>query len=395
MNIGLFGGSFDPVHEGHLAMAHVLATALGLDRVRLVPTAQPPHKIKKSTTSDEDRLAMCRLATEGDPLFEVSDYEISKGGASFTIDTVEAFCAAEPDARFFLLMGADMFLTLTTWKRFADLAKRVTFCTVPRDDVPAEVLREYAATLEGYGATCIVTEAPLTRVSSTQIRRLVGEGASLDGLVPPAVARYIARHGLYTAASAADPYEQYKAILRERLRPDRYDHSLCVADEAKRLALRWGADAEKAYTAGLLHDIMKHTNSEQQLQILSDFDILLDAVAVSSPKLWHAISGAVYTEKILGIDDREIVTAIRYHTTGRASMTLMERILFLADFTSADRDYDDVDVMRRLVDEDPDGAMRYALSYTVRELAAGGSPIHPDTIAAYNELALKRSVEHG
>lgn len=392
MKIGLFGGSFDPVHEGHLALARTVAEALSLDRVRLIPTGQPPHKLRHSQTADAQRLAMCRLAVAEDPLFEVSDYEIQKGGASFTIDTVEAFCAAEPDTRFYLLMGADMFLTLTTWKRFADLAARVTFCTVPRDDVPVSQLRDYAATLESYGATCFVAEAPLKRISSTQIRRRVRDGLPLDGLVPSSVGGYIAQNGLYREDGAADPYAQYKAILQARLRPDRYEHSLCVADEAKRLALRWGVDPEKAYTAGLLHDIMKHTKHEQQLQILKDFGILLDAVAHSSPKLWHAISGAAYVEKLLGVDDPEIVSAIRYHTTGRAAMTPMERVLFLADFTSADRDYDDVDVMRRLVDEDPDAAMRYALSYTVRELARGGSPIHPDTIAAYNELALKRSV---
>ncbi len=395
MNIGIFGGSFDPVHEGHLALSRTMAAALSLDRVRLVPTAQPPHKLRHSRTSDEDRLAMCRLAVADDPLFEVSDYEIRKGGASFTIDTVEAFTAAEPEARFYLLMGADMFLTLTTWKRFAELAAKVTFCTVPRDDVPVGRLRDYAATLEQYGATCRVIEAPLRRISSTQIRRRVQDGQPLDGLVPPSVASYIADKALYREAGAVDPYAQYKLILQSRLRPDRYTHSLCVAEEAKRLALRWGGDPEKAYTAGLLHDIMKHTNQEQQLQICKDFDILLDTVTRSSPKLWHAISGAVYVEKLLGVDDPDIVTAIRYHTTGREAMSLMERVLFLADFTSADRDYDDVDVMRRLVDEDPDEAMRYALSYTVRELAAGGAPIHPDTIAAYNELALKRSVEHG
>jgi len=295
-----------------------------------------------------------------------------------------------------LIMGADMFLTLSTWKRFDDLAKLAVFCTVPRDDVSKAQLLDYAKTLETAGAVCRVCDAPLVRVSSTAIRRAVKNGQSLDGLVPADVAAYIASHHLYEEETTVDKNEQFKAIIKERLLPDRYVHSLAVADEAKRLAALYGADPDKAYTAGLLHDIMKNTKSEGQLQILQDFGILLDNVEKYSPKLWHAKSGAAFIERVLGVDDKEIVTAVRYHTTARADMAVLERVLFLADFTSADRDYDDVDVMRRLVDEDADEAMMYALSYTIRELVGKNAPVHPDTIAAYNEIALKRSVKsHG
>ncbi len=181
---------------------------------------------------------------------------------------------------------------------------------------------------------------------------------------------------------------EYKALLKSRLTPARYEHSLCVADEARRLALKYGADAEKCYLAGLLHDITKNAPAEEHLKLFTDFGIILSSVESAAKKLWHAMSGSLYVKHILNIDDDEIITAIRYHTTARADMTLTEKILYLADFTSADRDYTDVDVMRRLVDEDLYKALKYALSYSVVDLVNQGRAIHPDTVDAYNQICL-------
>lgn len=181
-------------------------------------------------------------------------------------------------------------------------------------------------------------------------------------------------------------YEMYKKILQSRLKEKRYYHSLCVADEAKRLAEKYGANPQKAYLAGLLHDITKNTDREEQLKMFSDFGIMLDDITASSEKLWHAVSGASYVKNVLNIGDGEIINAIRYHTTARENMSLLEKILYLADFTSADRDYDDVEVMREKVEESLQAAMCYALSYTINELVEKKGQIHPDTVAAYNQI---------
>ena len=183
--------------------------------------------------------------------------------------------------------------------------------------------------------------------------------------------------------------EEYKALLKSRLKEKRYNHSLAVADEAKRLAVLYGADPSKAYLAGLLHDITKNSSMEEHFSIFSAFGIKLSNVEMSAEKLWHAISGSAYIEHFLGIDDKDIINAVRYHTTARANMSVFETVLYLADFTSADRDYDDVDVMRSLVDKSADEALSYALSYTIKELLEKGAPIHPDTLSAYNEVVLK------
>lgn len=177
-------------------------------------------------------------------------------------------------------------------------------------------------------------------------------------------------------------YNKFKAIIREKLDDYRYEHSLAVADEAARLAEKYGGDRERAYLAGLLHDITKNINQEEHLKIFVSFDIILSDLEKNAPKLWHAISGSAYVSKVLKIEDSEIISAIRYHTTGKADMSLVELILFIADFTSRDRNYPDVEVMRELADKSLYEAAVYALSYTVNDLNEQGSAVHPDTLAA-------------
>lgn len=391
---GLFGGTFDPVHNGHLALLRAVGQALPLQGVLLMPTAQPPHKLKTDLAPAEHRLAMCRLAAQesGCPFpVEVSDWEIRQGGASFTADTLDMLHRTRPQDEWALIVGADMFMTLETWWRFSDMVSQVTFCTVARGAVSREELLAHAAHLRTVGARCVVADMPPVDVSSTEIRRRLRAGDALTGLVPATVEEYIMNEKLYVEAGDALPTdEQIVEILRRRLKPQRFTHSLAVAREAERLARRYGADPASAKTAGLLHDIMKNTPPEEQLQILAEFGILLSDVERGAEKLYHAMSGAAFIEHILGIHDRAILDAVRYHTTARAGMSVLERVLYLADFTSADRDYDDVDVMRRLVDESMEAAMAYALTYTIRELLERGSAIHPDTVAAYNELMLAR-----
>ncbi|MCI9414858.1 MAG: nicotinate (nicotinamide) nucleotide adenylyltransferase [Clostridiales bacterium] len=393
MKIALFGGAFDPIHNGHLRLAREFARRLHFDRVLLMPTYVPPHKLRADMAPAEDRLAMCRLAVADDPLFEVSDQEIARGGASFTADTLDTLAAERPSGDWALITGADMFLTLGTWHRFSDIARRVLLCTAPRPPHGREELEAYAGTLRRQGARCAVEAIPPRDISSTAVRRAIGEGKPLDGLVPPAVAGYIRERGLYVRPQEMkkmDRDEQFIEIIRGRLSEKRFRHSLAVADQAQRLAELYGADPKKARTAGILHDILKDAAPEEQLQILHDFGILLDNVEQGARKLWHARAGAVFIERVLGVDDRELLDAVRYHTTARAGMTPLDRVLYLADFTSADRDFPDVDVIRSLALKDEQEAMAYALGYTIRELLDKQEAVHPDTVAAYNETMIRR-----
>ncbi len=387
--MGLFGGTFDPIHQGHVDMALKLAAELSLDGVVLMPTALPPHKVKESMASAADRLAMCRLVAADNPLFTVSDMELTREGASFTVDTLTALHAQCPDTLWHLFVGADMFTTLRSWYRFGDIAKRAVIATVPREGTADADLNAYADTLRSDGIRCYVADSPVMAVSSTAIRRRIAAGESLQGMVPQPVATYITEKGLYRQrVVAVNRHEQFKEILKTRLTPARYHHSLCVAEEAARLAEKYGADREKAYTAGLVHDIMKDTDQNTQLQILQDFGILLDEVERQGRQLWHQKTGEAFLRHVLHLEDEAILTAVRYHTTGRAGMSLLEQVLFVADFTSADRDYPDIAQMRRLADVSLVEAMRYGVSFTLKYLVDRDSAIHPDTVALYNEIVL-------
>ena len=184
-------------------------------------------------------------------------------------------------------------------------------------------------------------------------------------------------------------FEKYKQIMREKLDDYRFNHSLCVAEEAVRLSKLYGETEENAYLAGLLHDITKNYSADEHLKIFEKFDIILTESEKSSEKLWHAISGSAYAKNVLNITNLDVINAIKYHTTARANMSLLEKIVYLADFTSADRNYPDVNVMRNLVDISIEKAMQYSLSYTINSLKEKGLMPHPDTIAAYNEINTK------
>ncbi len=183
-------------------------------------------------------------------------------------------------------------------------------------------------------------------------------------------------------------FEEYKELLQQRLNKDRFYHSLCVADEARRLAVKYGGNEEKCYLAGLLHDITKNSAPEEHFEIFKNNNITLSQIEMSAEKLWHAISGAAYAEKKLNIKDEEILDAIRYHTTAKADMSLTSKILYLADFTSKDRNYPDVNIIRKLVDKSLEKAFIYALKYSIIDLTERSKAIHPDTVAAFNEAVL-------
>lgn len=177
----------------------------------------------------------------------------------------------------------------------------------------------------------------------------------------------------------------YKKAIRSFLSEKRCDHCVAVAKEAVRLAKKYGADPEKAETAGILHDIMKEASPDQQLKIITDFGIMLNDIELSTKKLWHQCAGMAYVAGHLGVEDQDVLNAIRYHTSGRSNMSLLEKVLFIADFTSRDRNYNGVENMRKLAETSLESAMIEGLSFTILELAEEKKPIIEDTIDAYNQ----------
>lgn len=182
--------------------------------------------------------------------------------------------------------------------------------------------------------------------------------------------------------------EEIITILATRLSPKRLNHSIEVANEAARLARIYGQDENRLYRAGLLHDITKETAPEEQLKIFSESAIILTDIEKNALKLWHAKSGAEFVKNKLGIDDEDIISAIRYHTTAKKGMTEFQKLLYIADFTSLDRDYPGVEEVREAANRSIEDAMFEGLAFTISDLASQARPIHPDTFEAYNEICM-------
>ena len=188
--------------------------------------------------------------------------------------------------------------------------------------------------------------------------------------------------------------EQYKEILQKRLSEKRYVHSLNVADSAKELALIYGCDPEKAYTVGLVHDCCKDEPAGLQLSYILENKVELSEYELDVAKLYHAISGSIFAEKELGITDKDMLNAIRYHTTGRKGMSLLEKVVFIADFISAERDYNGVDIMREKSKRSLDEAIVEGLGFTIKDLITRNMIVHPDTVLAFNDAMFKMKQEN-
>ncbi len=185
---------------------------------------------------------------------------------------------------------------------------------------------------------------------------------------------------------------EFLEILKKRLTPQRLYHSICVAEQAKHLAEIFGGDAEKSYTAGLIHDIMRYEPPEKMIEMIeSDGQTLTESEKNITVTL-HAVAGEVYLRKELGVTDEEILSAVRYHTTGKEEMSLLEKIIYVADLTSEDREYPDVKEVRELAEKSLDKTCLRGLSFTIEDNARKCRPIHIDTVKAYNYLAERKLI---
>lgn len=196
--LGILGGTFNPIHNGHLSMARGFTDILRLDRLLLVPVWSPPHKSARAMLPAPYRAEMCRLACAKDERIEVSSIEIERGGTSYTVDTLRELAQRYPAARLYLITGADMFLTLDKWKNFAEISRLAELCACSRHEGELSKLRAFAELLrENYDARCHIEDFPVIEVSSTQVRELLKNGGDTSNLLPPPVWDYIKAHKLY------------------------------------------------------------------------------------------------------------------------------------------------------------------------------------------------------
>ena len=394
MKIGIYGGTFNPPHLGHVTAARAAAELLKLDKLLLVPAGLPPHKnLPAGSPTPQQRLEMTRLAAEQTGLggrVEVADLEVHREGKSYTSDTLAALKARYPDDELWLLMGTDMFLTLQAWHAPEEIFALAGIAAFGRTEEDTEALfspqRDYLYKTYPQARIFTMTIPGVVDVSSTELRAQLAKGGG-GHLLPPAVYGYILRHGLY--GTHADlkhlPLAQLRPVALSYLKYQRIPHVLGTEQEAIRLAERYGADVEKARVAALLHDCTKKLNMEQQLELCRRYGIVLDELEQKALKLLHAKTGAAVARDVFGVDD-EIYHAIWWHTTGHADMTLLEKIIYLADYIEPSRDFPGVDKLRRTCYEDLDKGLLLGLEMTVREMTDMGNPVHHATIEARDAL---------
>ena len=384
----LYGGTFNPIHKGHIALCLWARQQLDAQRVILMPTACPPHKKPVQLESDADRLALCGIAARKHPFIEVSDFEIRRGGFSYTVDTVRHLRESCPEDTLYLLMGSDMFLTFRQWRQWREIARQAVLVVGARENGEREALQAMQASLAAEGIQALVLDNPTVEMSSTEIREEIRTLGISDKLEPE-VQQYILDKGLYPPDWDDAYLRSLRAFIRPKMDPKRFLHSLCVERRAVRLARIWGAEPYKAAVAGILHDVCKRMDPEVLLQMINVSGIINGIHFESQPKLLHSYAGALYVQRELGIQDTDIINAIRYHTTGRAGMSLLEEIIYMADLTSAERDYPDAPEVRVLAETDLKKAMAFAMVYITGELKKKGRWICPDTVAAYRQYCVK------
>ena len=392
MKTGIYGGSFNPIHKGHLTAAMSAARQLGLDRLFLIPASVPPHKqLSADSAAAQQRLEMTVLATaEMDCKVEVLDMELKRTGKSYTSDTLRELKAKYPQDELWLLMGTDMFLSFHTWHEPEVILSLASLAAFSRTEEGED--EEFAAQErfleETFGANVVTLENPdVIEISSTEVRAALPAGDGEEYLTA-AVYGYILRHGLY--GTKADlkhlTEEELRCVALSYLKPRRMAHVLGAETEAVRLARRYGVDEKEARTAALLHDCTKKLNIEEQLALCEQYGVQLDEMQIWALKLQHAITGAEVARDVFGVSDA-VYEAIRWHTTGKADMTALEKVIYLADYIEPTRDFPGVEELRRAVYEDLDRGLLLGLEMSVREMESWGNPVHEDTLRARDFLA--------
>ena len=377
--IGIYGGTFNPPHIGHIGAAKQAVSALGLDRLLLIPDRIAPHKVMpEGSASPEQRLHMLRLAAADCPQIQVSDIELRREGPSYTYVTVEQLREAYPDAKLYLLMGTDMFLYFRSWRNPERILQNVSLAVFYRGEKGEKsAIQALKAEMEREGHEISLVKNDITPISSTQLRRLLAFRCA-DAFLPDGVGDYIRQQGLYeTAANWKNlPMEELERVVVRLLNPNRVAHVLGCRDTAVALAKHWGADVTDAARAGILHDITKAIDGPLQLTLCAAYGKLLDDFSRKYPKTLHALTGSLVAERIFG-ENKNVVSAIEWHTTGRANMTLLEKIVYIADYIEPNRTIPGVERLRELAFSDIDAALKLGLEMTLEHLARQGAEVSP------------------
>lgn len=381
--IGILGGTFNPIHKGHRLMAQRAYEQFLLSEVWFMPSKRPPHKDRSQLVSDADRRAMIELSIQGTDYFRFSDIELLREGITYTADTLSQLTEEYPDDEFYFILGADSLNQIESWREPEKIMRLSHILCAPR--YPSSLLedeRKKAALEEKYDADIHFIQMKPVRVSSESIRAMLkcGQEEALDYLSTE-VFDYIHEHRLYPVIDRS----AIRKKLERTLKPSRFLHTIGVENTAACLAMRYSADMNLAALAGLLHDCAKNLSNDELRGESKKYGLEISEVEERQPFLLHGKLGAFYARTRYGIDEDAVLDAITWHTTGRPGMSLLEEIVFIADYIEPSRkEIPGLSEIRRLVFTDITKAVYLTLKNTLEYLnSQEGSEIDPHTYETY------------
>ena len=391
--IGILGGTFDPIHQGHIKMAVSVLDSCKLDRLLVLPSGHPAYK--SSISSREDRWKMVVIACTQDSRLLPSRLELDREGPTYTIDTLLELKKEHPKAELFWLLGSDGMLKLHNWHRLNEVLSLCSFLVCPRagDISPAEFQSEKQR-LEEMGAKISMVWMDPINVSSTAVREALASGRSAPLLFSPNL-EYCAVKGLYGMIPRLDQAGRWMDQLFSALNPRRFAHSVSVAQTARRLARIHGVDLRQAEEGGLLHDCAKCLPLKEMQRIATQHALTDDPYILSSSALMHSLVGAWIARNEYGMADPEVLEAIAYHNTGNPGMSRLSMCVCLADFIEPLRgSYPLLENVRILSELSLERALLMSLEGTADYVRSRGKYLHPrtqDTIAWLKTLPAVRS----
>ncbi len=389
-SIGIMGGTFDPIHYGHLATAEAVLHRFNMDKIIFMPTGHSYMKeddVGEKVTPNEQRFMMTALATIRNKNFLTSRIEIDRKGKTYTVDTIkELKKLCRPDVHIYFITGADAIEQIMSWKNPEKLFSLCDFIAVTRPGYNKNKLYEEIGEIMGkYKGRIYYMQVPALEISSSDIRKRVADGQPIKYLLPESVEEYIEKFGLYKKPIKSEvKFMLDKSVMQEKLQSSlsikRYIHTMGVVKEAKKLAKIYGDSTvvEKAQVAGLLHDCAKDYPADLKKRLCKEYHIELNDIMKEQIDLVHPFLGAEVAKREYLVDDEDILDAIKYHTTGRKNMSLLEKIVFIADYIEENRkSFEGLEEARRLAYIDLDLAMKFILEHTIDYVEERKLKLHP------------------
>lgn len=381
MKIGIMGGTFDPIHNGHVMLGEYAKNLFALDEIWFMPNGNPPHKMNEKIESQtKHRVEMVRRAIEDKVGFVLQLYEVERKEVNYSYLTMEHFKKVYPECEFYFIIGADSLFALESWVHPEKLVKTCVILAAYRDGKNTdEMERQIKYLNQKYGADIRLLKTPSIDISSTEIRQRLKDGLSIRDMVPESVCQYIQEHHLFV-----DDLEEMKEKVRQSQKESRFAHTLGVVETAIQLAKQYQVDVKKAEIAALLHDCAKGFGGQEQLQLCKKHGLTITEAEERNPFLLHAKLGAYLAKADYGIDDEEILDAIRWHTTGRPEMTQLDKIIYIADYIEPNRNQaPNLDEIRRLARVNLDECLYTILKATLAYLETKKDVIDPMTEQTY------------